>query len=108
MQEERKKIIRFALDYNVVDIHTYSGYKGDLVIRITIKDKEGVVAIRKYALSLGVKEVVIKEKKDLKQYELYCITEDEGAYHIKAETILDEIHSKHAVVDAWDEGHFRK
>lgn len=108
MQEERKKIIQFALDYNIVDIHTYSGYKGDLVIRITIKDKDGVIAIRKFALSLGIKEVVIKEKKDLDQYELYCITEDHDAYHIKTEKILDEIHSSHAVVDAWDERQFRK
>ena len=93
MQEERKSIIRFALDYSVVDIHTYSGYKGDLVVRITVKEKYAVIAIRKFALDLGIKEVVIKENKNLSQYELYCVTEDEGAYHIKVQDILDEMHS---------------
>lgn len=83
MQEERKKIIRYALDYNITDIHTYAGYKGDLVVRITVKDKDAMLAIRKYALSVETKEVVIKENKDVVQYEIYCITQDEGAYHIK-------------------------
>lgn len=102
MQEARKSIIRFALDYNIVDVHSYSGYKGDLVVRITVKDKEAVLAIRRFALDLGIKEVVIKENKDLSQYELYCITEDMGAYHIKDRDILDELHTKHTVKDAWN------
>lgn len=102
MQEERKKIIRFALDYTVVDVHSYPGYKGDLVVRITVKDKDSVLAIRRYALDLGIKEVVIKENKDVAQYELYCITEDEGAYHIKAEDLLHESHAKHLAKDVWN------
>lgn len=102
MQEERKKIIQFALDYSIVDVHTYSGYKGDLVVRITTKEREAVLAIRKYALSLGIKEVVIKENKDLLQYEIYCITVDEGAYHIKSKDILDDIHAKRIVKDIWN------
>lgn len=103
MQEERKKIIRFALDYNIFDIHSYPGYRGDLVVRITVKDKTAVLAIRRYALDLGIKEVVIKENKDLSQYELYCITEDEGAYHIKEDDILTENRAKHLVKDPWSQ-----
>ena len=102
MQEERKSIIRFALDYSIADVHSYSGYKGDLVVRITVKDKNAVLAIRRFALDIGIKEVIVKENKDLSQYELYCITEDEGAYHIKSEDILDEIHTKHLVKDPWN------
>lgn len=101
MQEERVKIIRYALDYSIADVHTYSGYKGDLVVRITTKERDAVIAIRRYALSLGIKEVVIKENKDIMQYELYCITEDEGAYHIKSEDILNDIHAKHITKDIW-------
>lgn len=100
MQEERKKIIRFALDYSVVDIHSYPGYKGDLVVRITVKDKEAVIAIRRYALELAIKEVVIKENKDVLQYEIYCITEDLDAYHIKDKDLLEDIHSDH-ITDLW-------
>lgn len=101
MQEERKNIIRFSLDYNIIDIHTYPGYKGDLVVRITVKEKEAMFAIRKYALSIGIKGVVIKENKDVVQYEIYCITEDEGAYHIKTEDVLNETRAKHLVKDPW-------
>ena len=108
MQDIQKDIIRFVLDYSISSINTYGGYRGDLIVKITTKNKTDVIEIRKYALSLGIKEVVIKEKKDLDQYELYCITEDHDAYHIKTEKLLDEIHSKHTVVDAWDEGQFRK
>jgi len=102
MQEERKKIIRFALDYSIVDVHSYAGYKGDLVVRITVKDKDAVIAIRRFALDLGIKEVVIKENKNLSQYELYCVTEDEGAYHIKVQDILDDMHSAHFVKEGWN------
>ncbi|MCL4432641.1 MAG: hypothetical protein M1300_10000 [Epsilonproteobacteria bacterium] len=101
MQEERKKIIRYALDYDIIDVHTYNGYKGDLVVRITVKEKDAMLAIRKYALASGIKEVIIKENKDVIQYEIYCITEDEGAYHIKETKALDEIHTKH-ITDAWN------
>ena len=101
MQGERKKIIRFALDYDIVDVHSYPGYKGDLVVRITTKERDAVLAIRKYALSLGIKEVVVKENKDVLQYEIYCVTEDEGAYHIKNKDILDDIHAKRMVKDVW-------
>lgn len=103
MQEERKNIIRYALDYNIIDVHTYPGYKGDLVVRITVKDKNDVLAIRRYALSLGIKEVVIKENKDVVQYEIYCVTEDEGAYHIKEVKDLDEVHARHIIKDIWDQ-----
>lgn len=103
MQEERKKIIQYALDYSIIDINTYPGYKGDLVVRITVKDKDAMLAIRKHALSIGIKEVVIKDNKDVVQYEIYCITEDEGAYHIKEEKVLDEVHAKHIVKDIWNQ-----
>lgn len=102
MQEERKSIVRFSLDYNIIDIHTYPGYKGDLVVRFTVKDREAVLAIRRYALSLGIKEVVIKENKDVQQYEIYCVTEDEGAYHIKDKDTLEDIHATH-ITDVWNE-----
>jgi len=96
MYQERKDIIRYSLDFNVSDINTYSGYRGDLVVKITTKEKDAVVAIRKYALSLGIKEVVIKQNKDLLLYEIYCITLDEAVYHIKTGDILDENHAKHS------------
>lgn len=106
MQEERKQIIRYALDFNIADIHTYSGYKGDLIVKINTKEKDVVIAIRKFALSLGLKEVVIKQNNDLVQYEIYCITKDEDAYHIKVEKLTVDGQPKQTEKDIWEGGRF--
>lgn len=74
MQEERKKILQYALNYDIKDVHTYSGYKGDLMVKIIAKEEKVVTAIREYALSLEIKEVVVKHNVD---YELYCVTAEE-------------------------------
>ncbi|MDD2829695.1 MAG: hypothetical protein PHW18_08995 [Sulfuricurvum sp.] len=83
MQDVQKKIIRFVLDYDISNINTYAGYKGDLIIKVTTKNREDVIDLRKYALSLGVKEVVIKEKLDTKQYEIFCVTVDDDVYTLR-------------------------
>jgi len=100
MQEERKQILRFALNYNIEDVHTYSGYKGDLIVKITTKSKDVLSEIRKFALSLGIKEVVIKQNPGIVQYEIYCVTEDENVYHLKTEDIMKDIHDTHSE-DGW-------
>lgn len=101
MKEERKKIIRFALDYNIQQISTYSGYKGDLIVKIITKDKDALSAIRSFALSLGIKEVVIKQNMNMNNYEIFCITPDEDVYGLKTVEILNTVHSNHAVEDLW-------
>ncbi|MDP1785670.1 MAG: hypothetical protein Q8K81_09630 [Sulfuricurvum sp.] len=107
MQEERKQIIRYALDFNIVDINTYSGYKGDLIVKINTKEKDVVIALRKFALSLGIKEVVIKQNNDLVQYEIFCVTRDEGAYHIKADKLIEyNSPTKRTKKDIWEVGQF--
>ena len=88
MQGDRNKIIRYALDFYIEDVNTYSGYKGDLIVKITTKDKEAVIAIRKYALSLGVKDIVVKQNPNLIVYELYCVTANDDVYHIKIEDLM--------------------
>lgn len=83
MQDVQKDIIRFVLDFDIHFINTYAGYKGDLIVKITTKNKSDVIDIRKYALSLGIKEVVIKEKIDTKQYEIFCVTVDDDVYTLR-------------------------
>ncbi|HEX5710739.1 MAG TPA: hypothetical protein VFX68_05275 [Sulfuricurvum sp.] len=102
VKEERKKIIRFALDYNIQQISTYSGYKGDLIVKIVTKDKDALSAIRSFALSLGIKEVVIKQNMNMNNYEIFCITHDEDVYMLKTVDILDKVHSNHEIEDLWD------
>lgn len=83
LQEIQKQIIRFALDSEIDSINTYSGYKGDLIVKILTKNKNDVLEIRKYARSIDVKEVVIKEKLDTKQFEIYCVIEDHNMYNLR-------------------------
>lgn len=80
MQDLQKDIIRHVLNYDIDSISTYSGYKGDLIIKINTQIRNDVIEIRKYVLSLGAKEVVIKEKLKPAQYEIFCVTADDGMY----------------------------
>lgn len=103
MQAERKKIIQYALEYEINDVNTYSGYKGDLIVKITTKDKNTALALRDFAISLSVKEVVIKQNLDLNRFEVFCVTPDKDVYHIKEEeNILNEVHSEHPFKDVWN------
>lgn len=83
MQEEQKRIIQYALQYDIHDIHTYSGYKGGLVLKITTRNAATVNEIEKFALSIPVDEVVVK-KNHLMQFEIFCITKDEDVYTLKS------------------------
>ncbi len=102
MQGERKKIIRFALDYDIEDVNTYAGYKGDLIVKISTKDIKVAGNILEFARSLNILDVVVKQNMDLIMYEIYCVTEDKNVYHLKTEEIFNEVHSDHARKDPWD------
>jgi hypothetical protein len=82
MHETRKAMIRFALDHNIRDIRTYSGYKGDLLIEITTSDLALLPVLKAHAESLGM-QTVIKEKHDILIHEIYCIMPDEDLYGLK-------------------------
>jgi hypothetical protein len=100
MQIERKQIIRFALDYDISEVHTYSGYKGDLIVKIATKGKDAMMAIRKYALSLGIAEVVVKQNPAGFEFEIFCVTADDDVYHIKDDN-FDKTDHDHYVEDSW-------
>lgn len=96
MQTERIKIIRFALDYDIENINTYAGYKGDLIVKFSTKDIHAAASIRRYAEELKLKEVVIKQNPHIEEYEIFCITPDKEVYHLKTDDIMDELHTKHS------------
>lgn len=83
LQEIQRKIIHFAIDLDIDSVNTYSGYKGDLIVKMLTKNKADVLEIRKYSIKEGAKEVVIKEKLDTAQFELYCVTADDGMYTLR-------------------------
>ncbi len=84
MEKVRKDIIRFALDYNILNIHTYSGYRGDLLVKFTVNDKDldTTLAIKREAERLGM-EVVVKDNKELLVFEIYTIIADHDVYNLK-------------------------
>lgn len=83
LQDIQKQIIRFALELEIDSVNTYAGYKGDLIVKILTKNKNDVLEIRKNAIALEAKEVVIKEKLDTKQFEVYCVIDDHGMYNLR-------------------------
>ncbi|MFA6189712.1 MAG: hypothetical protein WC680_10595 [Sulfuricurvum sp.] len=83
LQEIQKKIIHFSIDLDIDSVNTYAGYKGDLIVKMLTKSKTDVLEIRKFSLGAGAKEVVIKERLDTAQFEIYCVTADDGMYTLR-------------------------
>lgn len=82
LSTSRKKMIRFALDYPIRDIRTYSGYKGDLLIEITTHEEVILPKLQEYAESLEM-STVIKKLYEMRIFKIYCIEPDESIYQIK-------------------------
>ena len=58
MEPIRKEIIKFALNFEIKDIRTYSGYKGDLLVEITAMDVKVLTAIQVWAEDQEIKSVL--------------------------------------------------
>ena len=82
LSDVRKQMIRFALDFPIRDIRTYSGYKGDLLVEITTGHDEILPKLKERAVSLGM-EAVVKERYDTRIHEVFCIVPDEDVYGLK-------------------------
>ena len=81
LNDLRKEMIRFALDYPIHDIRTYAGYKGDLIVEITTSNISLLDVLKNHAQSLGM-ETVIKEKREIQIHEIYCISPDDAIYRL--------------------------
>ena len=83
LQDIQREIIRFAIDLGIDSVNTYGGYKRDLIVKMMTKNKANVLDIRKHSLEAGAKEVIIKEKLDTAQYEIFCVTANDGVYSLR-------------------------
>lgn len=81
MSDQRKKMIKHALEYDIIDVRSYRGYKGDLLIEITTMDEDAVKALQKIAEIIGFEVEV--HKNVLSIHEIYCICPSESAYELK-------------------------
>ena len=83
MNDERKEIIRQALELDIIDIRTYTGYKGDLLVEITTIDPDVVRSLKKIAETLGLETVI--QKDILTIYKIFCISSSSNIYELKEE-----------------------
>lgn len=81
MSDVRKEVIRQALKFNIMDIRTYTGYQGDLLVEITSMRSSAVLEIKKIAEELGLKTSVTKDS--LSIHKLYCISPSSNIYDLK-------------------------
>jgi len=81
MSDERKEIIRQALEFNIIDIRTYTGYKGDLLVEITSMESDVILSLKRSAETLGLETVVQKDIISL--YKLFCISPSSHTYDLK-------------------------
>lgn len=81
MCDTRKILIRKSLDHDIMDVRTYQGYKGDLLVEFTTLCEKAKESIASYAEALSL-EVVIK-RDPLLIYKIYCIVPGFEVYDLK-------------------------
>ena len=81
MSDERKEIIRQALEFDIIDIRTYTGYKGDLMVEIITMEEDVAQSLKKSAETLGLETVLQRDIISLKK--LFCITPSNNTYDLK-------------------------
>lgn len=72
MSDEQKEIIRKALEFDIIDIRTYRGYRGDLLVQITTMHPNTAKSLKETSESLGMETVIQKDV--LSVYKIFCIT----------------------------------
>jgi len=65
-------IIKKAMDYKLYNLHTYKGYDGADILKLSFKDPSEMVVIRNHCRSLGHATNTLK---DNSLTVLYCIFE---------------------------------
>ena len=81
MSPARKEIIGRALTLEIMDIRSYTGYKGDLIIEVTSLDPNVIQILNHRAVALGFDSNVTTDS--LLVHKLYCISPSEDAYDLK-------------------------
>ena len=81
MDNDRKEMIRRALEFDIIDIRSYTGYKGDMLVEITTMDPSVINSLKKIAEEIGLDTVVQKDIIDVNK--LFCITPATDIYELK-------------------------
>jgi hypothetical protein len=78
---QQKKMIKQILDYDIMDVRTYKGYKGDLLLEVTTLSPEVSTYVKDDAEKLGFEVVTIKDA--ISVYKVYCILYVNDSYSLK-------------------------
>ena len=81
MDDNRKELIRKVLEFDIIDVRSYIGYRGDLLVEFTTLDYNTVFAIKRIAETLN-QEVVVRQD-PLMIYQVFCITATDDIYGLK-------------------------
>lgn len=82
MFDLHRKIIQTFITEDIKDISTYGGYKGAHILKITTRHMVLAEKIAQYSESIGA-ESIVKENKNLLNFEVYCVAEDISMYTLK-------------------------
>jgi len=83
MDDKRKTVIRMSLEFDIIDIRSYVGYKGDPLIEITTMHSEVAKAIKNIIEKLELDVVIQKDL--LNVYKIFCISESSDTYDLKTD-----------------------
>ena len=72
LSKMQKTIIKMSLEYDIIDIRTYTGYKGDLIVQIIAESKEILHQLKSTSNRLGMQSV-LKKNQPMMVFELFCI-----------------------------------
>ena len=81
MDDIRKTLIRMSLEFDIIDIRSYVGYKGDPLIEITTMYEEMAKSLKNSAEKLGLEAVIHRD--NLMVYKLFCIGKPSDIYELK-------------------------
>lgn len=81
MDGSRREMIRRALDLDIIDVRSYAGYRGDMLVEFTTMSEETVQSLKIIAEDLGL-EVTVRQD-PLQRYQVYCIAVTEDIYGLK-------------------------
>ncbi len=80
MDEKRKDLIRKAISFEIIDVRSYVGYRGDLLVEFTTNNTDTVTEVKRVAEAMGFEVVVRLDP--LMIYQVFCISENKQIYDL--------------------------
>lgn len=79
---DMKTVINYAMGLEILNLHTYRGYKGASILKITADERPQLEKLEEYVKNMGLE---IKNDYDISthQYILFIVFEHEDIYDLK-------------------------